>query len=519
MTNSTKDAYRQVNVPAWMINLEQNRTFEKGTLATIGVALLGLATRVGITINNYDGHLPFIDKFARALSDNLLGAFQQPGSIAHSPELQIVEMLAGLAITTGLAYGGGKLSDNLGNKRKLKQMIDETRKKIIETGNITETLPISGHNVLVTPEGFNFVNNLAPIMEDSVIVTKTWNPYDAANKIKGEPVFPLFIKTEKLHDEDVYDKANISFARSLIIIPQAKDKLVFFDSEESTKHALMSLNSAQQSLPKDVVVPTLVFLQSESELISTHRLTARQYMEKMKLSDKKIEIKYIENLVVSDLIRKTDKRSIYIKTDLGNKNKLKLEARLSESGFKIAKKPGEAEIVFVHYSDDSNNLLETQLAAKKYPEKPVFSLLDTEVETEEVTKHGATPICIETIMKNAIADFLIEHPKQSLDIPINITLAERLALSFSRRISQILLRKNPKETKAILKMLDFAHLRIDNNYLFEKPSHFNYWHNLPGHNLLSFSPSTSTYQRVYREINKGNIEPKSAEEIATLYFN
>src|SRR3989304_6190425 len=123
MTNSTKDAYQKVNVPAWMINLEQNRTFEKGTLATIGVALLGLATRVGITINNYDGHLPFIDKFARALSDNLLGAFQQPGSIAHSPELQIVEMLAGLAITTGLAYGGGKLIDNLGNKRKLKQMI------------------------------------------------------------------------------------------------------------------------------------------------------------------------------------------------------------------------------------------------------------------------------------------------------------------------------------------------------------------------------------------------------------
>jgi hypothetical protein len=518
MSKSIQEAKSVVSVPPWMISMEHNRKIEKATLTTIGIAMLGLATRVGITINNYDHNLPFVNKLAHALSDNLLGALQQPGTIAGTPEMQIAELLAGIAVTASVAFGSGKLIDSINNKRRLKQLIEETRKNIIETGNITETLPVSGHSIVVTPNGIPFINQLAGIIDNPLLVTQTYNPYLEENKIKGEAVFPLYIKTERVHDENTFDIANTQNARNLIVIPQSKDQMVFFDSEKSTQRGLLSVNSALESIPPEADVPTLVFIQSRDEVITSQRLTSEQYLEKHKSAGRNIEIKYLEELVVGEITDSMKNGRIYISTDLTTENRKKIERSLTKKGFEIALTPSGSDAILVYYKEDATNLMETQNTIKNYGDKPIYSLLDTEVETEEAEKTGAKTICVERIMKNEIEKFLVKYPKKNVEIPIETALRERIAVLFSKRLAIEILKKNPKETMAILNMLDFPKsLKIDDDYRFRKPRDFNHWHNLPGNKL--FSRGLSTYQKVWREVRDFQLEPISAEEIASLYFH
>jgi len=129
--------------------MEQNRKAERITLASIiGIGLLGLATRTVIAFNTLDPHTPVINRLVEAASNNLLGLAQQLVPFTHTPELQIIEMIAGLTALAGITVGGGKLIDKASTRKKLRQLIEKTRETIIETGNITETLPIADHNIV-----------------------------------------------------------------------------------------------------------------------------------------------------------------------------------------------------------------------------------------------------------------------------------------------------------------------------------------------------------------------------------
>lgn len=508
------EASQSVPVPQWMVSMEQNRKAERITLASIiGIGLLGLATRTVIAFNTLDPHTPVINRLVEAASNNLLGLAQQLVPFAHTPELQIIEMVAGLTALAGITVGGGKLIDKASTRKKLKQLIKKTRETIIETGNITETLPIADHNIVIAPHGLPFMNAVAQIVDGSILITETWNPYEPNNKVKGEPSFPLYIKTDRPHDEDIYDVANAASARSLIIMSQTKDKFVFCDSKEADEQALLSLNSAQQSLSEEKVLPSLLFLQSKDETLFTEQLTPQEYVKTMGI--KNTTIHYLNNLVINDLVLKTTDRNICLATDLARDDKMKLKSSLEKRGFRVT---DHASSVLVYYKNDRKNLIETEILTYKFPEKKIFSLLDTEVEVEEVIKNKAIPICIETIMKSVISKFIKSHPHQIIDTPIETSLRERLSVQFSRKIAIDVLRKNPGETRKIINMLDFAEIPSRKLYPYSKPRHFNHWHPTGGDRLFP-GDGLNGILTIGSRIRSGNLIPLSAEEIAVQYFN
>ena len=105
--------------------MEQNRKAERITLASIiGIGLLGLATRTVIAFNTLDPHTPVINRLVEAASNNLLGLAQQLVPFAHTPELQIIEMIAGLTALAGITVGGGKLIDKASTRKNPKRTAD-----------------------------------------------------------------------------------------------------------------------------------------------------------------------------------------------------------------------------------------------------------------------------------------------------------------------------------------------------------------------------------------------------------
>ncbi len=255
----------KLRVPLW----QQILPYFAGISAIVG--------RTAINVHNDLSEAPELLKWLNAASFHILQGFQQSPSLEKAdPLLLTADTALGLMLVGSIALGVNKGLDLFRWNNKVR----EIRKKIIETGNLSEPIGYVNHTVLVA-QHHSFLNDVAALIQKAdeippFLITHNnkskHNPYADENLIEGEPAIPLWKLADKPYDDDVLHAADINSASKLVVLTSKTDSLVFSNRNEmglSLSNALNTVEMAYKLRRKQdnrIPLKTLLFLPSKGPI-------------------------------------------------------------------------------------------------------------------------------------------------------------------------------------------------------------------------------------------------------------
>lgn len=275
------DFMKRVVVPGYLLE-GLHKPLHKTWLPYAALGLMALRGGISALLDNSQASA--ILKFVKGLSLHVLGALQQPGPTESiNTVLMAAETVIGLSLAVSAAALIGRVADSF----QIKGKIAELKNNIIKNGDIDHPLGLTNHSVLVAQDhSLGFLRGISKVLgtdgSQQILLSSTANghrpfdPYHTDNLRDGKPLFPLWKRSDKIHDDITLRVVEAEKARKVVILSSTKDnylpsKIMPEVSGLSPKESLMTVVrlyeiAKEEGRTGENSVKTLLFLPTRKKI-------------------------------------------------------------------------------------------------------------------------------------------------------------------------------------------------------------------------------------------------------------